>query len=153
MENVSPTSRNPNETDYFKIFFYLIFNMAISSLFYLAFFTVQSTRLYKNQMKEAIVATILPQYTISDEQFLLGYSVTSYSGIINMVGAALLAINIGLYVPFGDGKWIWRTESEVAPVNDEEKLFQKNNMTRNAIAEATKNSMSTGSSMKIKDIK
>ena len=99
--------------------------MAISSLFYLVFFTVQSTRLYKNQMKEAIVATILPQYTKSDEQFLLGYSVTSYSGIINMVGAALLAINIGLYVPFGDGKWIWRTESEVAPVNDEEKLFQK----------------------------
>ena len=50
----------------------------------------------------------LKQYKPDKEVMRLGYSLASYSAIMTFLGCALIIVNVGLFIPFGDGKWIWK---------------------------------------------
>ena len=71
--------------------------------------TKQSISQYKGGIIEGILPSYVnqKQYKPDKEVMRLGYSLASYSAIMTFLGCALIIVNVGLFIPFGDGKWIW----------------------------------------------
>ncbi|CAC5395244.1 unnamed protein product [Mytilus coruscus] len=54
-------------------------------------------------------------YYPEKEEMQVGYNLAKYSAVTTIIGCALILGNIGLYIPFGEGKWIWQKKTEVIP--------------------------------------
>ena len=45
----------------------------------------------------------------------LGYYLAQYSGITTIAASSVILIDCGIYLIYGDGKWIWKTERQFSP--------------------------------------
>lgn len=45
----------------------------------------------------------------------IGFYLAKSSSLLMIVASALMTVFIGLYVPFGEGKWIWQTKIDILP--------------------------------------
>lgn len=50
-------------------------------------------------------------YFPDQETMKLGYLLSHYGSIISLVASFLVLTNCGLYIPFGEGKWIWQKKA------------------------------------------
>ena len=58
----------------------------------------------------------VPSYYYPEkEQMKMGFNLAVYGEVATFAGCGLIIVNIGLYIPFGDGKWIWQRKTEVVP--------------------------------------
>lgn len=58
-------------------------------------------------------------YFPEQEIMKLGYSLSQYGGIITIASSCLVLTNCGLYIPFGDGKWIWQRTTDISPIQND----------------------------------
>lgn len=54
-------------------------------------------------------------YDPDKEEMQVGYNLAKYSAVTTIIGCAFIFGNIGLYIPYGEGKWIWQKKTEVLP--------------------------------------
>jgi hypothetical protein len=54
-------------------------------------------------------------YKSEKDHMKMGYNLAKYSAIITLIACSLILANICLYIPFGDGKWIWQRNAVVIP--------------------------------------
>lgn len=52
-------------------------------------------------------------YDSDKETMKLGYSLAQYGAYVAFATCFLVLVNCGLYIPYGEGKWIW--QKKVAP--------------------------------------
>lgn len=66
-----------------------------------------------NGLPNAISLAVISQYSVDQEDMQIGYSLAKYSAVITIIGCGLIFANIALFIPLGDGKWIWQKKIDV----------------------------------------
>ncbi|CAC5388047.1 unnamed protein product [Mytilus coruscus] len=86
------------------------------------YLSIKAISEYKRGIPEAIslIARSLNDpvnryYFPEKEEMQVGYNLAKYSAVTTIICCALILGNIGLYIPFGEGKWIWQKKSTVIP--------------------------------------
>lgn len=49
---------------------------------------------------------------------LIGYNLAKFGGVLTIIGSVIILLYISLYIPFGEGKWIWQKKTAVIPSTD-----------------------------------
>ncbi|XP_071144070.1 uncharacterized protein [Mytilus edulis] len=77
------------------------------------YFTLDATGEYVDGLPNAISLAVISQYSVDQEDMQIGYSLAKYSAVITIIGCGLIFANIALFIPLGDGKWIWQKKIDV----------------------------------------
>ncbi|XP_076084317.1 uncharacterized protein LOC143055057 [Mytilus galloprovincialis] len=70
---------------------------------------------YGHGIPGAIAKRSRPYYFPEKENMEIGYNLAKYSALMTIIASALTVAFIGLYIPFGEGKWIWQKKTNVQP--------------------------------------
>lgn len=70
----------------------------------------KATQDYQNGIPGAIAKRSMPYYFPENENMEIGFYLAKCSALLMIVASVLMTVFIGLYVPFGEGKWIWQTK-------------------------------------------
>ncbi|XP_076084919.1 uncharacterized protein LOC143055636 [Mytilus galloprovincialis] len=77
---------------------------------------------YRRGIPEAISEKARSLYDLANryyfpekEEMQVGYNLAKYSAVTTILGCAFILGYICLYIPFGEGKWIWQKKSTVIP--------------------------------------
>ncbi|VDH97753.1 Hypothetical predicted protein [Mytilus galloprovincialis] len=99
------------------------------------YFTLRAIGDYKIGIPEALsekarslTDPVNRYYFPEKEDMQVGYNLAKYSAITTIIGCAFILGNIGLYIPFGEGKWIWQKKAEVIPETEKcpKQFIEKN---------------------------
>ncbi|VDI11681.1 Hypothetical predicted protein [Mytilus galloprovincialis] len=82
------------------------------------YFDMNATGDYKNGLSDAISSNVKPFYNSKKEKMLIGYNLAKFGAVLMILGSVFILLYISLYIPFGDGKWIWQKKTEVLPTTD-----------------------------------
>ena len=126
--------------------------MKIKNLSLLGVFTQQSVGKYKGGIIEGILPTrkVTKEYKPDKEVMRLGYNLATYSAIMTFLGCGLIIVNVGLFIPFGNGKWIWEkntignsNQQKTTPLQSDEMQSADNNTVMTSLP-TSKQSVSGG---------
>ncbi|CAC5374944.1 unnamed protein product [Mytilus coruscus] len=79
------------------------------------YFDLKATTDYKNGLSDAIASSVKPFYHSKKEKMLIGYNLAKFGAILTIIGSIFILLIISLYIPFGDGKWIWQNKTDILP--------------------------------------
>ncbi|CAC5388048.1 unnamed protein product [Mytilus coruscus] len=79
------------------------------------YFCLKAINDYENGISGAIAKRSRPYYFPEKENMGIGYNLAKYSAIMTIVASTLIIVYIGLYIPFGEEKWIWQKKTNVLP--------------------------------------
>ncbi|VDH97754.1 Hypothetical predicted protein [Mytilus galloprovincialis] len=93
------------------------------------YFCLKAVKDYENGIYGAVAKRSRPYYFPEKENMEIGYNLAMYSAIMTIVASVLIIVYIGLYIPFGEGKWIWQKKTIILP--DVEKSIPIETKTKN----------------------
>ncbi|VDI11683.1 uncharacterized protein LOC143054270 [Mytilus galloprovincialis] len=93
------------------------------------YFCLKAIKDYENGIYGAVAKRSRPYYFPEKENMEIGYNLAMYSAIMTIVASVLIIVYIGLYIPFGEGKWIWQKKTIILP--DVEKSIPIETKTKN----------------------
>ena len=107
-----------------KVALSAITNEYIFYIVFAGYFTIQAISHYKDGMIGAILKTSVEYgiYKNEKDHMKMGYNLAKYSAIISLIACGLILANICLYIPVGDGKWIWQRNAVVIPDTENSNL-------------------------------
>lgn len=100
----------------------------IKSISVTGYFCLKAIKDYENGIYGAVAKRSRPYYFPEKENMEIGYNLAMYSAIMTIVASVLIIVYIGLYIPFGEGKWIWQKKTIILP--DIEKSVPKETKTK-----------------------
>ncbi|VDI11684.1 Hypothetical predicted protein [Mytilus galloprovincialis] len=85
------------------------------------YFILNATGEYVKGLPGAISLSAASDYYVEKEDMQIGHHLAKYSAVITIIGCALIFANIALFIPLGEGKWIWQKKTDV--MSDTEKTI------------------------------
>ncbi|XP_063405898.1 uncharacterized protein LOC134689859 [Mytilus trossulus] len=101
------------------------------------YFILNATAEYVKGLPGAISLAASPDYFVEKEDMQIGHSLAKYSAVITIIGCVLIFANIALFIPLGEGKWIWQKKTDVMSETIPEKI--KNPAETNKTVQQVKN--------------
>lgn len=70
-----------------------------------------ATEEYIKGIPSGISVAASTDYFVEKEDMQIGYNLAKYAAVLTMTGCGLVVADIALYIPFGEGKWIWQKKT------------------------------------------
>ncbi|CAG2246427.1 unnamed protein product [Mytilus edulis] len=87
------------------------------------YFILNATGEYVKGLPGAISLSAAAYYHVEKEDMQIGHHLAKYSAVITIIGCVLIFANIALFIPLGEGKWIWQKRQMSCQTH--RKLYQK----------------------------